>query len=446
MSSTSASEFRLRLWKPVTTSEGTQRKTTMPGPPIPSKPPPRRTEPKPTEPTPAAEEPESRTILPLSNALPPATIPSSFTGTTKSVDQFLKLNRIGEGTYGIVYRAKDKSTGRVVALKRLRMDSDRTGMPIGSLREISILKSLRHENIVEVLDVVVGRGLENIFMVMEYCEQDMGVLMDSVVSKGSRPGYRDPEVKCLMQQLLKGLGYLHANYIIHRDLKLTNLLLTATGTLKIADFGLARKFGLPQQPMSPKVVTLWYRAPELLLGSKDYGIAVDMWSVGCIFGEFLSSKPLLPGKEERQQLTLICNLLGTPSARIWPGFDSLPYAKSVKLPPVPFSSVNVKFSHHTDSARRLLKGLLTYHPETRLTVKEALRHSYFYEEPGACLPIFLPMFPEFQKERDTKGSEPHRRRPPSSPGPRTSQRQKRVYDEEEELALGAPVYKRFRLS
>jgi len=246
------------------------------------------------------------------------------------VDEFEKLNRVGEGTYGIVYRARDRRSKEIVALKRVRIEKEETGLPISSLREISILKELSHPNVVNLKEVVVGPDLDSIFLVMEYCEQDLATLLDSM-----KTPYSLSEVKCLMKQLLMGVEYCHQRFIIHRDLKLSNLLLTSKGILKIADFGLARLYGLPHRSMTPRVVTLWYRAPEVLFGSSNYTIAIDMWAVGCIFGELLNHAPLLPGKVELAQIELINDLLGTPNEQIWPGFNQLRFAQSIVLPRQP---------------------------------------------------------------------------------------------------------------
>jgi cyclin-dependent kinase 10 len=191
-------------------------------------------------------------------------------GNCSHIDNFQKLNRIGEGTYGIVYRAKHRETNQIVALKRIRMEFTNEGLlvfikhsPISSLREIAILKGLQHNNVVTVFDVIVGNGIEDIFMLMEYCEQDMANLMDTVLGKNDIGRvFNIPQVKCIFDQLLCGIKYLHSRFIIHRDLKLSNLLLTSRGVLKIADFGLARQFGDPIKPLTPRVVTLWF---ELLL-------------------------------------------------------------------------------------------------------------------------------------------------------------------------------------
>ncbi|XP_043705965.1 cyclin-dependent kinase G-2 isoform X2 [Telopea speciosissima] len=240
----------------------------------------------------------------------------------RSVDEFERLNKIDEGTYGVVYRAKDKKTSEIVALKKVKMEKEREGFPLTSLREINILLSFHHPSIVDVKEVVVGSNLDSIFMVMEYMEHDLKGLMETM-----KQPFSQSEVKCLMLQLLEGVKYLHDNWVLHRDLKTSNLLLNNRGELKICDFGLARQYGSPLKPYTHLVVTLWYRAPELLLGAKLYSTAVDMWSLGCIMAELLAKEPLFPGKAEVDQLDKIFKMLGTPNEAIWPGFSKLPGVK-----------------------------------------------------------------------------------------------------------------------
>lgn len=202
-------------------------------------------------------------------------------------------------------RARDSRTGKIVALKRVRMDQEKDGLPISGLREIQILKRCDHQNIVKLNEVVVGKSLESIFISMEYCEQDLASLLDNM----SQP-FSEAQCKCIILQVLSGLKYLHSHFIIHRDLKVSNLLLTDKGCIKIADFGLARLFSKSEPKMTPNVVTLWYRAPELLLGASTHTFAIDMWAAGCILGELLLHKPLIPGKTEIQQIEMIIELLG----------------------------------------------------------------------------------------------------------------------------------------
>ncbi|XP_049875420.1 cyclin-dependent kinase 10 [Pectinophora gossypiella] len=319
-------------------------------------------------------------------------------GRCRFVGEFEKLNRIGEGTYGIVYRAKDKLNGNIVALKKVRMDVEKDGLPLSGLREIQVLMSCRHENIVQLKEVLVGRSLESIFLSMEYCEQDLASLLDNMSSP-----FTESQVKCLMLQVLKGLKYLHSNFIVHRDLKVSNLLLTDKGCVKIADFGLARWLGAPSRCATPRVVTLWYRAPELLLQSPKQTPALDMWAAGCILGELLANKPLLPGRTEIEQLELIVDLLGTPSDAIWPEFSALPALQNFTLKQQPYNNLKQRFPWLSAAGLRLLNFLFMYDPNKRATAEECLQSSYFKEQPLPCDPKLMPSFPQ---HRNMKGQKP----------------------------------------
>lgn len=236
---------------------------------------------------------------------PESTLPSYFPGLQgcRSVEEFKCLNRIAEGTYGIVYRAQDKRTEEIVALKRLKMEKEKDGFPITSLREINTLLKGQHPNIVTVREIVVGSNMDKIFIVMDYVEHDFKTLMETMQHR--KQSFLPGEVKCLTQQLLRAVAHLHDNWILHRDLKTSNLLLSHKGILKVGDFGLAREYGSPLKAYTSVVVTLWYRAPELLLCSKEYSTPIDMWSVGCIFAEFLAMQALFPGQSETDQLNKI---------------------------------------------------------------------------------------------------------------------------------------------
>ncbi|KAG0484860.1 hypothetical protein HPP92_008747 [Vanilla planifolia] len=313
----------------------------------------------------------------------------------RSVDEFERLNKIDEGTYGVVYRARDKKTGEIVALKKVKMEKEREGFPLTSLREINILLSFHHPSIVDVKEVVVGSSLDSIFMVMEYMEHDLKALMETV-----KQPFSQSEVKCLMLQLLSGVKYLHDNWVLHRDLKTSNILLNNRGELKICDFGLARQYGSPLKPYTHLVVTLWYRAPELLLGAKEYSTAIDMWSLGCIMAELLAKEPLFNGKTEFDQLDKIFRTLGTPNAKIWPGFSKLPGVK-VNFVRQPYNRLREKFPPTSFSGRPtlseagfdLLNKLLTYDPEKRITAEAALNHDWFREVPLPKEKDFMPTFP-----------------------------------------------------
>jgi cyclin-dependent kinase 10 len=321
-------------------------------------------------------------------------INEKITGKCRHVDEFVKLNRIGEGTYGIVYRAKDTASGDEVALKRIRMENEEEGLPICSVREIQLLLCLSHVNIVELKDVVVGNELNVMFLVMNYCEQDLSSLIDNM-----KTPFNESQVKCIMLQLLHGLAYLHDNYVIHRDLKVSNLLLTDKGCLKIADFGLARAIGKPPKPLTPKVVTLWYRGPELLLGGVKYDTSLDMWSTGCIFGELLLNRPLLPGKSEANQIELINNLIGSPNDSIWPQFSSLPFAKQLQLKNQPYNNVKDRFSWLSESGCKLINDFLTYNPDFRISSTSALKSKYFSEKPLPVEPSLMPTYPHLRNNK-----------------------------------------------
>ncbi|GAA5988293.1 hypothetical protein JCM10908_002152 [Rhodotorula pacifica] len=295
----------------------------------------------------------------------------------RSVYSYERLNEIEEGSYGIVFRARCKSTGDIVALKKLKMDKEKNGFPITSLREIQTLMTVPHENIVRVREVVVGDTLTQVFIVMDFVEHDLKTLLANMPTS-----FLASEIKTLMMQLLSAMAACHDNWIIHRDLKTSNLLMNNRGQIKVADFGLARTYGEPLGDMTQLVVTLWYRAPELLFGATEYSTAVDIWSIGCIFGELILREPLLPGRGEIDQVNKIFKLLGRPTEEMWPGFRKLPNAKSFNVEAAqPYSALSRTFRYLTQAGLDLIQKLLTYDPEKRITAEEALRHPYFSESP-----------------------------------------------------------------
>ncbi|XP_072162606.1 cyclin-dependent kinase 11B [Bemisia tabaci] len=327
----------------------------------------------------------------------------------RNVEEFDCLNRIEEGTYGVVYRARDKRTNEIVALKRLKMEKEKEGFPITSLREISTLLKAQHPNIVTVREIVVGSNMDKIYIVMDYVEHDLKSLMKTMKSK--KQVFLPGEIKCLMEQLLKAVNHLHDNWILHRDLKASNLLLSHKGILKVGDFGLAREYGSPLKQYTPIVVTLWYRAPELLLCTKEYSTKIDMWSVGCIFAEFLTMEPLFQGKNECNQIHKIFEVLGTPNDTIWPGYSQFALCQKVNLPSYPGVSLKAKFAQMiSDAGLKLLSDFLTYDPNQRISADAALKSNYFKELPKAIDPSMFPTWPAKSEMGHRKAASP---KPPS---------------------------------
>ncbi|CAG7835854.1 unnamed protein product [Allacma fusca] len=312
----------------------------------------------------------------------------------RRVEEFHLLNRIEEGTYGVVYRAKDKRTNEIVALKKLKMEKEKDGFPITSLREINTLLKAQHENIVTVREIVVGSNTDKIFLVMDYVEHDLKSLMETVRQKErGYNGFVMGEVKCLMKQLLAAVAHLHDNWILHRDLKTSNLLLSHKGVLKVGDFGLAREYGSPLKQYTPIVVTLWYRAPELLLGMREYSTPIDIWSVGCIFGELLKMEPMFPGKSEANQLNLIFQTLGTPNDKIWPGYSQLPVLQRMTFADYPVNKLKTRFHILSETGIDLMNKFLTFNPAKRITAEDALKHKFFKEPPLPTDPSMFPTWP-----------------------------------------------------
>ncbi|BCS18305.1 uncharacterized protein APUU_11133A [Aspergillus puulaauensis] len=330
--------------------------------------------------------------------------PGSEWGPCRHVDNFERLNHIEEGSYGWVSRAKELATGEVVALKKLKLDNSPDGFPVTGLREIQTLFEARHQNVVYLREVVMGNKMDDVFLVMDFLEHDLKTLLDDM-----REPFLPSEIKTLLLQFVSGLGFLHSQWIMHRDLKTSNLLMNNRGELKIADFGMARYYGDPPPKLTQLVVTLWYRSPELLLGAETYGTEIDMWSVGCIFGELLTKEPLLQGKNEVDQVSKIFALTGPPTPQTWPGFRSLPNAKSLRLPSsqsTPSSTLlpRAKFPFLTNAGLQLLSSLLALNPTSRPSAAECLAHPYFREDPR---PKPKEMFPTFPSKA---GMEKRRRR------------------------------------
>ncbi|EGG07064.1 uncharacterized protein MELLADRAFT_35629 [Melampsora larici-populina 98AG31] len=308
----------------------------------------------------------------------------------RSVYCYERLNHIEEGSYGVVFRARDKESNEIVALKKIKMDQEKNGFPITSLREIHTLMMVQHQNIVNVREIVVGDTLTQIFIVMDFIEHDLKTLLTTM-----RTPFLSSEIKTIMIQLLSATACCHSNWIIHRDIKTSNILMNNRGEIKLADFGLARMYGDPSMGnLTRLVVTLWYRSPELLLGLDDYHPSIDLWSIGCIFAELILRDPIFPGKGEIDQLNQIFSLLGKPHQDNWPEVVKLPNFKSLNLIHLPnYSTLRSKFKYLTELGIDLMNALLTYDPSKRISAEDALRHPYFNEAPLPKHPNAFQSFP-----------------------------------------------------
>ncbi|KAF9797800.1 hypothetical protein SFRURICE_017995 [Spodoptera frugiperda] len=310
---------------------------------------------------------------------------------SRNVKEFQYLNTIGEGAYGVVYRARDKSTDEIVALKRLKALNEKEVFSIAAQRELQTLLKIQHPNIVAGRELAVGSRRNHVYVVMEYVPHQLKSLIETM--RQNHLMFSPEYIKCLMTQLLTATQHLHENHIIHRDLKTSNILLSQDGVLKVADFGLAREFESRSQQYTPGVCTRWYRAPELLLLSPQYSTPIDMWSIGCILGELINLWPLFSGTSELDQLNRIFMDLGTPSDSIWPGYSALPAVKNIIFDDYPPGGLRKKISCKdlSESGLSLLEGLLTYDPARRLTAAAALDHEYFKELPLAIEPARFPI-------------------------------------------------------
>ncbi|CDS06373.1 Putative CMGC/CDK/CDK8 protein kinase [Lichtheimia ramosa] len=327
---------------------------------------------------------------------------------------------ISSGTYGKVYKARsrNKDDPREFAIKKFKPDREGdthhyVGISQSACREIALCRELEHENIVRLEEVLLED--KAIYMVFEYAEHDFLQIIHYHLHT-ERKAIPEVIVKSLLWQLLNGVAYLHANWVLHRDLKPANVLLTKDGVVKTGDLGLARLFNRPLQPLfngDKVVVTIWYRAPELLFGSRHYTKAVDMWAVGCIFGELLALKPIFKGEEakmdskknvpfQRSQLSKIFEVLGTPTKERWPTIDQLP--DYCHLSSFPMCPNNLKHMHglpKSENGYNLLASLLEYDPAKRITAESALSHPYFQEEPRPVKNVLQQQGAEYPLRRIT---------------------------------------------
>jgi len=305
----------------------------------------------------------------------------SSSQTGHKLEDFVKIEKIGEGTYGVVFKGKNTKTGEIVAMKKIRLESEDEGVPSTAIREISLLKELQHPNIVCLMDVLMQEA--KLYLIFEYLTMDLKKYMDTNIPKD---GQMDAKLtKSYTYQLLQGMLFCHQRRVLHRDMKPQNLLIDKNGCIKIADFGLARAFGIPVRVYTHEVVTLWYRAPEVLLGSPKYSCPIDIWSIGTIFAEMVNRRPLFQGDSEIDQLFRIFRVLRTPTEELWPGVTQLPDFKA-SFPN--WATMNLKNSMKKleSAGLDLLEATLVYDPSKRISAKKALLHPYFDDLDKNSLP------------------------------------------------------------
>lgn len=294
-----------------------------------------------------------------------------MTQSTGVLADYLKIEKIGEGTYGVVYKGRHKLTGQVVAMKKIRLESEDEGIPSTAIREISLLKELQHPNIVRLLQHVMEEP--RLYLIFEFLSMDLKKYMDNLKQGEQLP---PDTVRSYLYQILQAILFCHKRRVFHRDLKPQNLLIADNGIIKVADFGLGRAYGIPVRVYTHEVVTLWYRAPEILLGSTRYSCPIDIWSIGCIFAEMASKRPLFQGDSEIDQLYRIFRVLATPNEQNWPGVSSLREYKAT----FPNWSTNNLASHAKNIDKQgldLLQEMLIYTPEKRISARNALKHPFF---------------------------------------------------------------------
>lgn len=321
----------------------------------------------------------------------------------RCVDMYKIVDKVGEGTYGEVYKAQPPpelatlGDTELLALKKVRLENEREGFPITAVREIKILRQLKHKNIIKLKEIVTDKSdatdfrkdKGSFYLVFDFMEHDLMGLIDSGLVT-----FTAELNASIMRQLLEGLAYCHEKNFLHRDIKCSNILMNNRGQVKLADFGLARLYNAEDKdrPYTNKVITLWYRPPELLLGEERYGPAIDVWSCGCILGELFVKKPLFQANEEFAQLMMISRLCGTPCPAVWPEVIKLPGFQSLKPKKQYKRRVRDEFQPlMPPSALDLLDGMLALDPKKRWTAHDALKSNWLSGvDPNNMSPPNLP--------------------------------------------------------
>lgn len=293
-------------------------------------------------------------------------------------ESYQKIEKIGEGTYGVVYKAQERETGKIVALKKIRLENETEGIPPTTIREILLLKNLKHSTIISLNDVIYNN--EKMYLVFDYIDMDLRQFLDSIYK--SKKELSDEIIKKMSHQLITAIYFCHSKNIFHRDLKPQNLLVDQQGNLKLADFGLGRLASIPLRAYTSEVVTLWYRPPELLLGVKHYDSTVDIWSAACIISEILLLRPIFAGDSEIDQLFRIFKILGTPDNTVWAGVEELKnYQKS--FPKYDRVNLNKILGDNKDLVD-MLASMFVYDPKHRSSAQQLLNSKYF----KGLLPIY----------------------------------------------------------
>lgn len=280
-----------------------------------------------------------------------------------------QYHELGHGTYGTVYKGKCLDTNKCYAIKEFDMSKENDGIPPTTLREISALLELNHPNIVRLYNVDYIQN-HRIRLLFEYMDFDLSTYM-------KRHTLAKINARKLMHQLLSGLAYCHERRIMHRDLKPQNILVNKNGELKIADFGLARAFSIPMPHYTHNVMTLWYRAPEILIGGErdSYFTPIDVWSAGCIFVEMITNKPLFAKNNEIQLINYIFEICGTPNENTWPGVSKL--RDYDRFPTYIAKGITTVIPNSSPETKHLVEKMLTLDPAKRITARSALDHEYF---------------------------------------------------------------------
>ncbi|XP_056277999.1 cyclin-dependent kinase 16 [Pseudoliparis swirei] len=312
------------------------------------------------------------------------------------LETYIKLDKLGEGTYATVYKGRSKLTENLVALKEIRLEHEE-GAPCTAIREVSLLKDLKHANIVTLHDIIHTK--KSLTLVFEYLDKDLKQYLDDC---GNVINIHN--VKLFLFQLLRGLSYCHRRKVLHRDLKPQNLLINERGELKLADFGLARAKSIPTKTYSNEVVTLWYRPPDILLGSTNYSTHIDMWGVGCIFYEMTTGRPLFPGSTVEEELHFIFKLLGTPTELSWSGISCNDEFVSHNFPLYRAE----KLSNHTPrlgaEGVELLSKFLQFEGKKRISAAESMTLPYFSDLGNNVMTLLdttsIFSLPEIQLEKE----------------------------------------------